>query len=151
MKRHTIARTITLALLPIAVFVIAVLAVAGGLSAPSASAGSLGPRQEMQQQQQQSGEPVLTSMTVTASGTAQPLSPAFGSTAKYYTVVVSTPVTQITVAGASAAGDSVEADTAALMALYTSAGGVNWTTSTNWGTASPSACGPASPRTATAA
>ena len=81
MKRHTIARTITLALLPIAVFVIAVLAVAGGLSAPSASAGSLGPRQEMQQQQ--SGKPVLTSMTVTASGTAQPLSPAFGSTTKY--------------------------------------------------------------------
>ena len=138
MKRQTIARTITLALLPIAVFVIAVLAVAGGLSAPSASASSLGPRQEIrQQQQQQSGKPVLTSLTVTASGTAQPLSPAFGSTVKYYTVVVSTPVTQITVAGARAAGDSVEADTAALTALYTSAGGDNWATNTNWATAEP--------------
>ena len=134
LKRQTIARTITLALLPIAVFVIAVLAVAGGLSAPSASASSLISRQEMQQQHQQSNDPVLTSLTVTASGTRQPLSPAFGSTVKYYTVVVSTAVTQITVAGASAAGDSVEADTAALTALYNSAGGVNWTTSTNWTT-----------------
>ena len=56
---------------------------------------------------------------------------------KYDTVVVSTAVPQITVAGASAAGDSVEADTAALMALYNSAGGVNWTTSTNWEIAVP--------------
>ena len=126
LKRQTIAGTITL-------LAIAVLAVAGGLSAPSVSASSLISRQEIRQQQQQSGEPVLTSMTVTASGTAQPLSPAFGSTVKYDTVVVSAAVTQITVAGASAAGDSVEADTAALMALYTSAGGVNWRTKTNWG------------------
>ena len=130
MKRQTIAGTITL-------LAIAVLAVAGGLSAPSVSASSLGPRQEMQQQHQQSNDPVLTSLTVTASGTGQPLSPAFGSTVKYDTVVVSTAVTQITVAGASAAGDSVEADTAALTALYNSAGGVNWTTNTNWGNAVP--------------
>ena len=50
---------------------------------------------------------------------------------------MSAPVTQITVAGARAAGDSVEADTAALTALYTSAGGDNWATNTNWATAEP--------------
>ena len=135
---------------------IVLLAVAGGLSAPSVSASSLISRQEIRQQHQQSNDPVLTSLTVTASGTAQPLSPAFGSTVKYDTVVVSTAVTRITAAGASAAGDSVEADTAALTALYNSAGGVNWTTKTGWessdpGPGRPSARGPASPRTATAA
>ena len=101
------AGTITLTLLPIAVLAIAVLAVAGGLSAPSASASSLGPRQEMQQHQQQSGEPVLTSMTVTADGTTQPLSPAFSNTVRYYTVVVDTAVTRITVSGTAAPGNSV--------------------------------------------
>ena len=95
------ARTITLTLLAIAV-----LAVAGGLSAPSASASSLGPRQEMQQLHQQSNEPALTSLTVT-SLTTQPLAPAFSSTVRYYTVVVDTAVTRITVAGTAASGDSV--------------------------------------------
>ena len=107
------ARTITLTLLAIAV-----LAVAGGLSAPTASASSLGPRQEVQQLHQQSGEPALTSLTVTAAGTTQPLAPAFSSTVKYYTVVVPATVTQITVAGTAATGDSVayqetDADTTA--------------------------------------
>ncbi len=107
------ARTITLTLLAIAV-----LAVAGGLSAPTASASSLGPRQEVQQLHQQSGEPALTSLTVTADGTTQPLAPAFSSTVKYYTVVVPATVTQITVAGTAATGDSVayqetDADTTA--------------------------------------
>ena len=69
MKRQTVA---TLALL-----VIVLLAVAGGLSAPSVSASSLISRQEIRQQHQQSNDPVLTSLTVTASGTRQPLSPAF--------------------------------------------------------------------------
>ena len=187
------AGTITLTLLPIAVLAIAVLAVAGGLSAPSASASSLGPRQEVQQLHQQSGEPVLTSMTVTADGTTQPLSPAFSSTVKYYTVVVDTAVTRITVSGTAAPGNSVAyeetdgtpiddadtttnghqvdiptagkrlnvvvtrtapaattiygvlviregpsaADTVALMALYNSAGGDDWSENTSWGTAAP--------------
>ena len=101
------ARTITLTLLPIAVLAIAVLAVAGGLSAPTASASSLGPRQEVQQPHQQSGEPALTSLTVTADGTTQPLAPAFSSTVRYYTVVVDTAVTRITVSGTAAPGNSV--------------------------------------------
>ena len=58
MKRQTVA---TLALL-----VIVLLAVAGGLSAPSVSASSLISRQEIRQQHQQSNDPVLTSLTVTA-------------------------------------------------------------------------------------
>ena len=85
---------------------IAVLAVAGGLSAPTASASSLGPRQEVQQLHQQSGEPALTSLTVT-SLTTQPLAPAFSSTVSYYTVVVDTAVTRITVSGTAAPGNSV--------------------------------------------
>ena len=187
------ARTITLTLLPIAVLAIAVLAVAGGLSAPTASASSLGPRQEVQQPHQQSGEPALTSLTVTADGTTQPLAPAFSSTVRYYTVVVDTAVTRITVSGTAAPGNSVAyeetdgtpiddadttanghqvdiptagkrlnvvvtrtataatttygvlvihegptaADTVALMALYNSAGGENWSENTSWGTATP--------------
>ena len=187
------ARTITLTLLPIAVLAIAVLAVAGGLSAPSASASSLGPRQEVQQLHQQSGEPALTSLTVTADGTTQPLAPAFSSTVRYYTVVVDTAVTRITVSGTAAPGNSVAyeetdgtpiddadttanghqvdiptagkrlnvvvtrtataatttygvlvihegpsaADTVALMALYNSLGGDDWSENTSWGTATP--------------
>ena len=186
------ARTITLTLLPIAVLAIAVLAVAGGLSAPTASASSLGPRQEVQQLHQQSGEPALTSLTVT-SLTTQPLAPAFSSTVRYYTVVVDTAVTRITVSGTAAPGNSVAyeetdgtpiddadttadghqvdiptagkrlnvvvtrtapaatttygvlvihegpsaADTVALMALYNSAGGDDWSENTSWGTATP--------------
>ena len=185
------ARTITLTLLPIAVLAIAVLAVAGGLSAPTASASSLGPRQEVQQPHQQSGEPALTSLTVTADGTTQPLAPAFSSTVRYYTVVVDTAVTRITVSGTAAPGNSVAyeetdgtpiddadttadghqvdiptagkrlnvvvtrratattygvlvihegptaGDTVALMALYNSAGGDDWSENTSWGTATP--------------
>ena len=186
------AGTITLTLLPIAVLAIAVLAVAGGLSAPSASASSLGPRQEMQQHQQQSGEPALTSLTVT-SLTTQPLAPAFSSTVRYYTVVVDRAVMRITVSGTAAPGNSVAyeetdgtpiddadttatghqvdiptagkrlnvvvtrtataatttygvlvihegpmaGDTVALMALYNSAGGDDWSENTSWGTAAP--------------
>ena len=182
------ARTITLTLLAIAV-----LAVAGGLSAPTASASSLGPRQEVQQLHQQSGEPALTSLTVTADGTTQPLAPAFSSTVRYYTVVVDTAVTRITVSGTAAPGNSVAyeetdgtsiddadttanghqvdiltagkrlnvvvtrtapaatttygvlvihegstaGDTVALMALYNSAGGDDWSENTSWGTATP--------------
>ena len=185
------ARTITLTLLPIAVLAIAVLAVAGGLSAPTASASSLGPRQEVQQPHQQSGEPALTSLTVTADGTTQPLAPAFSSTVRYYTVVVDTAVTRITVSGTAAPGNSVAyeetdgtpiddadttadghqvdiptagkrlnvvvtrratattygvlvihegptaGDTVALMALYNSLGGDDWSENTRWGTATP--------------
>ena len=187
------ARTITLTLLPIAVLAIAVLAVAGGLSAPTASASSLGPRQEVQQLHQQSGEPALTSLTVTADGTTQPLAPAFSSTVRYYTVVVDRAVMRITVSGTAAPGNSVAyeetdgtpiddadttanghqvdiptagkrlnvvvtrtataatttygvlvihegpsaADTVALMALYNSAGGDDWSENTSWGTATP--------------
>ena len=187
------ARTITLTLLPIAVLAIAVLAVAGGLSAPTASASSLGPRQEVQQLHQQSGEPALTSLTVTADGTTQPLAPAFSSTVRYYTVVVDRAVTRITVSGTAAPGNSVAyeetdgtpiddadttanghqvdiptagkrlnvvvtrtataatttygvlvihegptaGDTVALMALYNSAGGDDWSENTSWGTAAP--------------
>ena len=71
------------------------------------SAGSFVSRQEIRQQHQQSNDPALSSLTVTVNGTAQPLSPAFSSTVKYYTVVVDAAVTQITVAGAAPVGDSV--------------------------------------------
>ena len=185
MKRQTLAGTLML-------LVIVLLAAASGLDAPVVSAGSFVSRQEIRQQHQQSNDPALSSLTVTVNGTAQPLSPAFSSTVKYYTVVVAA-VTQITVAGAAPVGDSVAyqetngtaiddadtnttghqvdiptagkrvnivvtrtasgttttyglllisegpaaADTVALMALYNSAGGENWTTSANWATAEP--------------
>ena len=186
MKRQTIAGTLML-------LVIVLFAAASGLDAPVVSAGSFVSRQEIRQQHQQSNEPALSSLTVTADGTAQALSPAFSSTVKYYTVVVDAAVTQITVAGAAPVGDSVAyretngtaiddadanttghqvdiptagkrvnivvtrtasgatttygllviqegpsaADTVALMGLYNSAGGENWTAKANWGTAEP--------------
>ena len=98
MRHRTLAGT--LAVLAIVVL----LNVAQTRTAPSESASSLGPRQEMQQQHQQSDVPVLTALTVTVGGTAQPLAPTFSSTVKYYTVVVGTAVTRITVAGT---GDTV--------------------------------------------
>ena len=98
MKHTTLAGT--LAVLAIVVL----LNMAQARSAPSASASSLGPRQEVQQLHQQSGEPALTSLTVTADGTTQPLAPAFSSPVKYYTVVVDTAVTRITVSDQDAAG-----------------------------------------------
>ena len=98
MKHTTLAGT--LAVLAIVVL----LNMAQARSAPSASASSLGPRQEVQQLHQQSGEPALTSLTVTADGTTQPLAPAFSSTVKYYTVVVDTAVTRITVSDQDEAG-----------------------------------------------
>ena len=100
MKRQTIAGALML-------LVIVLLAAATGLDAPLVSAGSFVSRQEIRQQHQQSTDPVLTSLTVTADGAAQPLSPSFNRTVKYYTVVVDAAVTQITVAGAAPVGDSV--------------------------------------------
>ena len=85
MKQKTITATL------VALAIVVLLQVSQALSAPSASASSLGPRQEVQQLHQQSGEPALTSLTVTADGTTQPLAPAFSSTVKYYTIVVGTP------------------------------------------------------------
>ena len=186
MKQKTITATL------VALAIVVLLQVSQALSAPSASASSLGPRQEVQQLHQQSGEPALTSLTVTADGTTQPLAPAFSSTVRYYTVVVDTAVTQITVAGTAASGNSVAyeetdgtpiddadttatghqvdiptgkrlnvvvtrtataatttygvlvihegpiaGDTVALMALYNSAGGDDWSVNTRWGTATP--------------
>ena len=187
MKQKTITGTL------VALAIVVLLQVPQALSAPSASASSLGPRQEMQQLHQQSGEPALTSLTVTADGTTQPLAPAFSSTVRYYTVVVDTAVTRITVSGTAAPGNSVAyeetdgtsiddadttanghqvdiltagkrlnvvvtrtapaatttygvlvihegstaGDTVALMALYNSAGGDDWSENTSWGTATP--------------
>ena len=101
MKQKTITATL------VALAIVVLLQVSQALSAPTASASSLGPRQEVQQLHQQSGEPALTSLTVTADGTTQPLAPAFSSTVKYYTIVVGTAVNPITVSGAAAPGDSV--------------------------------------------
>ena len=101
MKQKTITGTL------VALAIVVLLQVPQARSAPSASASSLGPRQEVQQLHQQSGQPALTSLTVTADGTTQPLAPAFSSTVKYYTVVVGTAVNQITVSGAAAPGNSV--------------------------------------------
>ena len=101
MKQKTITATL------VALAIVVLLQVSQALSAPTASASSLGPRQEVQQLHQQSGEPALTSLTVTADGTTQPLAPAFSSTVRYYTVVVDTAVTRITVSGTAAPGNSV--------------------------------------------
>ena len=187
MKQKTITGTL------VALAIVVLLQVPQAWSAPTASASSLGPRQEVQQLHQQSGEPALTSLTVTADGTTQPLAPAFSSTVRYYTVVVDTAVTRITVSGTAAPGNSVAyeetdgtpiddadttanghqvdiqtagkrlnvvvtrtapaatttygvlvihegpsaADTVALMALYNSAGGDDWSENTSWGTATP--------------
>ena len=187
MKQKTITGTL------VALAIVVLLQVPQAWSAPTASASSLGPRQEVQQLHQQSGEPALTSLTVTADGTTQPLAPAFSSTVRYYTVVVDTAVTRITVSGTAAPGNSVAyeetdgtpiddadttanghqvdiptagkrlnvvvtrtataatttygvlvihegpsaADTVALMALYNSAGGDDWSENTSWGTAAP--------------
>ena len=187
MKQKTITGTL------VALAIVVLLQVPQAWSAPTASASSLGPRQEVQQLHQQSGEPALTSLTVTADGTTQPLAPAFSSTVRYYTVVVDTAVTRITVSGTAAPGNSVAyeetdgtpiddadttanghqvdiqtagkrlnvvvtrtapaatttygvlvihdgpsaADTVALMALYNSLGGDDWSENTSWGTATP--------------
>ena len=120
MKQKTITGTL------VALAIVVLLQVPQARSAPSASASSLGPRQEVQQLHQQSGEPALTSLTVTADGTTQPLAPAFSSTVRYYTVVVDTAVTQITVAGTAATGDSVayqETDGAPIVDADTTANG----------------------------
>ena len=101
MKQKTITGTL------VALAIVVLLQVPQAWSAPTASASSLGPRQEVQQPHQQSGEPALTSLTVTADGTTQPLAPAFSSTVRYYTVVVDTAVTRITVSGTAAPGNSV--------------------------------------------
>ena len=185
MKQKTITGTL------VALAIVVLLQVPQAWSAPTASASSLGPRQEVQQPHQQSGEPALTSLTVTADGTTQPLAPAFSSTVRYYTVVVDTAVTRITVSGTAAPGNSVAyeetdgtpiddadttanghqvdiptagkrlnvvvtrratattygvlvihegptaGDTVALMALYNSLGGDDWSENTSWGTATP--------------
>ena len=187
MKQKTITGTL------VALAIVVLLQVPQARSAPTASASSLGPRQEMQQLHQQSGEPALTSLTVTADGTTQPLAPAFSSTVRYYTVVVDRTVMRITVSGTAAPGNSVAyeetdgtpiddadttanghqvdiptagkrlnvvvtrtataatttygvlvihegpiaGDTVALMALYNSAGGDDWSVNTSWGTAAP--------------
>ena len=187
MKQKTITGTL------VVLAIVVLLQVPQAWSAPTASASSLGPRQEVQQLHQQSGEPALTSLTVTADGTTRPLAPAFSSTVRYYTVVVDRAVTGITVSGTAAPGNSVAyeetdgtpiddadttanghqvdiptagkrlnvvvtrtapaatttygvlvihegpmaGDTVALMALYNSAGGDDWSVNTSWGTAAP--------------
>ena len=187
MKQKTITGTL------VVLAIVVLLQVPQAWSAPTASASSLGPRQEVQQLHQQSGEPALTSLTVTADGTTRPLAPAFSSTVRYYTVVVDRAVTGITVSGTAAPGNSVAyeetdgtpiddadttanghqvdiptagkrlnvvvtrtataatttygvlvihegptaGDTVALMALYNSAGGDDWSENTSWGTAAP--------------
>ena len=90
-KRTRARKTTVRALVAVAVLV-------AGLTSPVASP-------HMTHAQTATG---LTALSVTAGGTAQTLSPTFSSTGYYYTVVVASDVTEVTVAG-TASGDGTVA------------------------------------------